>query len=107
MMSLRFAEDLGGQTPAFHFESLDYTAVERRLDASLGEFPQTPASRLRTHQHAGGEFLVVLQGSLIVRIGDDEHLLEADDAIYFDACVLHGYRRKGSRRCRAIVVTTA
>jgi len=104
---MRFAEHLGGQEPAFHFESLDYTAVERRLNAYLGEFPQTPSNRLRTHQHAGGEFVVVLQGSLIVRIGDDEHALEAEDSIYFDAGVLHGYRRKGPRRCRAIVVTTA
>lgn len=104
---LRFAETLGGREPAFHFESLDFTAVERRLNAFLADFPQTTTARLRRHAHAGGEFLYVLAGTLGVHVGDDEHVLEADDSMYFDASVPHGYRRVGTRPCRAIVVTNA
>ena len=66
-----------------------------------------PVERLRTHQHPGGEFIYVLRGTLGVHIGTDEHVLEAEDSIYFDCAVPHGYRRRGSRACTAVVVTTA
>jgi len=36
----------------------------------------------------------------------DELILDAEDSIYFDATLPHGYRRHGSRACSAIVVTT-
>jgi transcriptional regulator with XRE-family HTH domain len=102
---LRFAEKAGGRDPAFQFESLDYTAVERRLNAYLAEFPQTAPERVRVHRHDGGEFIYVLRGALAVRIGDDEYVLEADDSIYFDSGAPHGYRRVGARGCSAVVVT--
>jgi transcriptional regulator with XRE-family HTH domain len=104
---LRFPERPGVREPAFHFESLDFAAVERRFDAFLADFPAPPVERLRMHQHPGGEFLYVLRGTLGLHIDGAEHVLEADDAVYFDSSVPHGYRRHGSRGCQAIVVTSA
>lgn len=104
---LRFTERLGGTEPAFDFESLDFAAVERRLNAYYAEFPAVPVDRLRTHAHPGGEFLYVLQGTVTVRIDGDDHTLEAGDSMYFDCTVPHSYRRTGGRACRAIVVTTS
>lgn len=37
------------------------------------------------------EFLYVLKGSLAVKIGGEEFLLEAEGAIYFDAGTPHSY----------------
>jgi transcriptional regulator with XRE-family HTH domain len=102
---LRFPERQGVREPAYHFESLDFAAVERRFNAFLAEFPAVPLERMRTHQHPGGEFLYVLKGSLSLHIGDEEHVLESDDSMYFDSSVPHGYRRQGPRACTAIVVT--
>ena len=90
----------------FRFESLDYPATERRLNAYYAEFLPVPVDRLRPHQHPGVEFIYTLQGSLAVHLGDVEHVLAAGDAMYFDASVPHAYRRRSGRSCSAIVVTT-
>jgi transcriptional regulator with XRE-family HTH domain len=102
---LRFSDKQGSRDIAFHFESLDFTAVERKMTAYLADFPPVASDKLRLHQHAGGEFIYLLRGTLSVRIGDDDHVLEAEDSMYFDSSVLHGYRRSGTRPCGAIVVT--
>lgn len=102
---LRFPDRQGSRAPAFHFESLDFAAVERRFNAFLADFPAVPVERMRRHEHPGGEFLFVLRGTLSVHLGGDEHVLEAEDAMYFDSSVAHGYRRHGTRTCTAIVVT--
>jgi len=103
---LRFPEKPGARDSAYEFESLDFPAVERRLNAYYVEFQPAAPEKLRLHQHAGGEFIYVLAGTLNVQIGDEEHRLEAKDSMYFDPSALHGYRRAGAKACSAIVVTT-
>lgn len=102
---IRFPERTATRDPAFQFESLDFTAPERQFNAYLADFALLPPDKVRRHQHDGGEFLFVLKGTLAVSIGSDEYVLEAEDSMYFDASVPHGYRRKGTRSCAAIVVT--
>ena len=103
---LRFPDKQGTRTPAFEFESLDFAAVERRMNAYLAQFPATPVDKLRPHQHAGGEFIFVLRGTLSVHMDGDEHVLEAEDSMYFDSGAPHAYRSSGGRPCTAVVVTT-
>jgi transcriptional regulator with XRE-family HTH domain len=103
----RFPERPDGRDISFYFESLDFAAVDRKLDAYYAEFQPLPAGRARRHQHGGVEFLSVLHGQLEMRVGDDEHVLEAGDSIYFDSSQPHSYRRVSKKRCSAIVVTTA
>jgi transcriptional regulator with XRE-family HTH domain len=91
---------------AFHFESLDYPAVERRFNTYYAEFLPVAPDKVHQHQHAGAEFIYVLQGKLSVHVGDDEHALDEGDSVYFDSSIAHGYRRSGGRACSAIVVTT-
>lgn len=104
---LRFPEKPDTRDTAYEFESLDFPALERRLNAYYAEFHQVPLDKLRLHQHSGGEFIYVLAGTLTVHIGGDEHTLASRDSMYFDSGVPHGYRRAGRTSCRAIVVTTA
>jgi transcriptional regulator with XRE-family HTH domain len=103
---LRFPEKPGAKDVAYRFESLDYSAAERRLHAYYAEF-LTATPLAQRHQHAGGEFIYVLLGTLHVQIGDDEHVLGRGDSMYFDSSVPHRYRRGGRGACRAIVVVTA
>lgn len=104
---LRFPERPDGRDITYEFESLDYAAVERRLNAYYVEFLSVAPDKIRLHQHPGGEFIYVLRGTLLVRIGTDEHTLGGRDSVYFDAGTPHGYRRSGVRTCSAIVVTSA
>ena len=103
---LRFPEKPGAKDVAYTFESLDFPAVQRLLNSYFAEFFAIPPDKLRPHQHPGAEFIYVLSGTLSVHIGDDEHVLETRDSIYFDSSVPHAYRRSGGKSCCALVVTT-
>jgi transcriptional regulator with XRE-family HTH domain len=103
----RFPERADGKDISFYFESLDFAAVERKLSAYYAEFQVLPAGKARPHHHAGVEFLSVLHGKLELRIGTEEHVLDAGDSIYFDSSLAHTYRRVSQKRCTAIVVTAA
>jgi mannose-6-phosphate isomerase-like protein (cupin superfamily) len=103
---LRFPEKAGTRDIGYMFESLDYPAVERHLNAYRVEFFPVAEQKRRLHQHPGGEFIYVLAGTLAVRIGGDEHTLHARDSMYFDSGTPHGYRRTGAKTCTAILVTT-
>ena len=92
---------------AYRFASLDYPATERRFNCYYAEFLPVAAEKLRPHDHAGVEFIYVIQGTLSVHMNDEEHVLEAGDAIYFDATIPHAYGRSGGRLCSAVVVTAA
>jgi quercetin dioxygenase-like cupin family protein/DNA-binding XRE family transcriptional regulator len=104
---LRFAENMGSGNAAYHFESLDFPANQRKFNAFLAEFELGPSDRIKLHQHAGVEFLYVIRGRLDLTIGSDVHSLEAGDSIYFDSGVRHGYRGAASHSTTAVVVTAA
>jgi transcriptional regulator with XRE-family HTH domain len=102
----RFPDQPEGGAISYFFESLDFTANERKLNAYHAEFQPVAPEDAVPHVHAGVEFLHVLSGRLVIAIGRNDHELEEGDSIYFDASVPHSYRRKGRNVCRAIVVTT-
>ncbi len=102
---VRFPEKPGVQDVPYYFECLDYRAMERKLSAFLADFQELAVGKVKTHQHAGVEFLYVLKGSLAIKIGGEEFLLESEDAIYFDAAAPHSYRRRGAKPCTGVIVT--
>jgi transcriptional regulator with XRE-family HTH domain len=102
---VRFPERPGAQDVQYFFECLDYRATERKLSAFLADFQELPAEKIKPHQHAGVEFLYLMKGSLVVKIGSDEYALDAEDAMYFDSTVPHSYRRRGAKTCTGVIVT--
>jgi transcriptional regulator with XRE-family HTH domain len=101
----RFPERPDGRDISFYFESLDFAAVERKLNAYHAEFEPLPPGKARTHHHSGVEFLSVLRGKLELHIGTKDHNLDSGDSIYFDSSLPHSYRRVSQKPCSAIVVT--
>ena len=97
----------GVREVAYRFASLDYAATERRFNCYYAEFFPVAAEKLRPHEHAGAEFIYVIQGTLSVHMNGEEHALGTGDAIYFDATTPHAYRRIGGRLCSAVIVTAA
>ncbi|HVS89979.1 MAG TPA: helix-turn-helix domain-containing protein [Candidatus Acidoferrum sp.] len=59
----RFPERPDGRDISFYFESLDFAAVERKLNAYYAEFQPLQPGKARLHHHAGVEFLSVLRGN--------------------------------------------
>jgi transcriptional regulator with XRE-family HTH domain len=101
---IRFPERPGATAVSYWFESLDFTANDRKLNAFLAEF-QPVGDRQRPHQHPGVEFLYVIRGKIELVIGSDTHTLETGDAIYFDSSVRHSYGRLGGQTSTALIVT--
>jgi len=101
----RFPERPDGRDISFYFESLDFAAVERKLNAYYAEFQPLQPGKARLHHHNGVEFLSVLRGKLELHIGTEDHILESGDSIYFDSSLPHSYRRVSQKPCSAIVVT--
>jgi transcriptional regulator with XRE-family HTH domain len=101
----RFPERPDGRDISFYFESLDFAAVERKLNAYYAEFQPLQPGKARLHHHTGVEFLSVLRGKLELHIGTEDQILESGDSIYFDSSLPHSYRRVSQKPCSAIVVT--
>ena len=102
---LRFPERAKANEASYSFESLDFGATERKLNAYYAEFDHIDPHKVRLHQHDGVEFLYVLSGKLGLRVGSEDFLLEGRDSIYFDSSVVHGYWNASGQRTTAIVVT--
>lgn len=102
---LRFPDSPDADKVTYHFESLDFLVPNRELNSYLADFEPGEADQVQLHEHPGIEFLYVLSGKLELSTGEDKHELGEGDAIYFDSTALHGYRRIGSKRTSALVVT--
>jgi transcriptional regulator with XRE-family HTH domain len=102
---LRFPDSADGDKASYHFESLDFPVTNRALNCYWAEFEPAEPEQARLHEHEGIEFLYVLSGKMELRAGEDRHRLNEGDAVYFDSSVAHGYRRLGSTRTTALVVT--
>lgn len=98
-------ERTDGAPSAFTFESLDFPATERPLNAYLARFVSLPAADVRLHQHRGAEFIYVIEGTLLLHTVSGEYAASAGDAVYFDSDFEHGYRSSEGAPCTALVVT--
>jgi transcriptional regulator with XRE-family HTH domain len=102
---LRFPDSPDSVRPAFNFESLDFPVTNRACNSYLAEFEPLDPGQGRTHEHSGIEFLYLISGKLEIEAGEEKYVLEEGDAVYFDSTVPHAYRRIGTKRTTAIVVT--
>jgi transcriptional regulator with XRE-family HTH domain len=96
----------GASSPTYYFESLGYMVPDRHMDPYFAEFvPLTKEMDPKAHMHPGYEFLYLLDGDMEVRHGDQSCVLEAGDALYFDASTPHSYQCVGRKPASAIIVT--
>jgi len=100
----RFPERPGAVDVSYFFETLDYGAAPRKLNAYYAEFQKIGKEKLKAHTHAGAELLFVLSGALVVTIGGQGYELENGDSIYFDSSVPHTYCKAGDSGCTALIV---
>ena len=103
---IKLPADAKTRDAAYDFESLNFRATERKLNAFLAHFHDLPPAKIAAHYHAGVEFLYVIDGQLEIFIGTEIYELSKGDAIYFDSVQKHSYRSRGPRHCEAVVITT-
>lgn len=100
---VRLPEKMGQQSPAYLFESLDFSLNDRRMSGYYAIFPPT-ATPSAAHQHAGEEMIYVLKGQLAIEVAGMPSVLEEGDSIHFLSDALHSYRCYGRSTAIAIVV---
>ncbi len=100
---VRLPDRPGDESPAYFFESLNFPATDRKIEAYYAEFPaRGPTSEV--HQHAGAELVLVTKGQVTLSIEGEEVKLEEGDAVYFDSIAPHSYRAEGRTGAAALVV---
>ena len=91
------------RNPEYHFEDLAYRYADTVMQPLLVTlFPTDKPAGLITH--TGQEFNLVLEGTVVVTIGDKEFKLTAGDSIYFNPTIPHGQRCGGPEKARFITV---
>ena len=103
---LSFPEKPDETDVPYHFESLDFSAKERRFNSYLAKFESKPVEDVKLHTHDGDELLFVVTGKLGLYVEDQEWTLGPEDSAYLDARRPHGYRRIGDSSCVAVVVVS-
>ena len=103
---IKLPADAKSRDAAYDFESLNFRATERKLNAFLAHFHHLPPAKITPHYHAGVELLYVIEGKLELSIGTEIYQLSNGDAIYFDSIQKHAYRSGLPGNCTAVVVTT-
>ena len=96
----------GADEPAYFFESLGQIPTESPIAPYVAEFQPLNGSRpVREHQHAGAEFLYVLNGKLAITHQGKSEVIEDGDAVYFHADASHSYQCVGENPCSALILT--
>jgi transcriptional regulator with XRE-family HTH domain len=103
---VRLPEKMGGDSPAYLFESLDYPLNDRAMSAYYALFPPTPKFS-EAHRHDGEELVYVLKGQLAIDVANTTTVLDEGDAIHFASDAPHRYRCHSRATATALVVVSA
>lgn len=81
------------RTKAYKYQSLAAGFVNRKADPFLVTVESDSADKpIHLNMHPGQEFNLVIEGRMLLRIGDKELILNEGDSIYFDANRPHGMK---------------
>ncbi len=90
----------------YGYESLAAYKKDRHMEPFLVTLqPSTTEEERSTHD--GQEFIFVLSGRMEVRLGEEIHVLEPGDAIYYDSTVPHLVKCHGQETTRILAVLYA
>ena len=101
---LRAADQIVDTTPGGLVRRLAVFQPEKDVEVYVDEYPPGSSHASRPSQHPGQEYGVLLEGALEVELGDEVHVVEAGDAVHYEAKQAHLIRNAGSRPARAVWV---
>jgi len=90
----------------YGYESLAPHKTDRHMEPFLVTLHPAETEEERS-THDGQEFIYVLEGTMEVRLGEDIHVLEPGDAIYYDSTVPHLVKCHGRERTLILAVLYA
>jgi quercetin dioxygenase-like cupin family protein len=91
-VALLIKGELNPATEDRNFEMYQIEMDKRCVHESIG------------HSSNSSEYVMVLEGQMILDVNGCEYQLEADDALYFDASYPHVYKNKSGKRVKAVLI---
>jgi transcriptional regulator with XRE-family HTH domain len=95
-----------GKHYGYEYESLAPHKKDRHMEPFLVTL-QPAATEEERSAHDGQEFIFVLTGEMEVRLGDEIHVLEPGDSIYYDSTVPHLVKCHGAETTKILAVLYA
>ena len=87
----------------YHYESIAYKKHPKKMEPFI--ITLIPHATDHTiFDHHGEELMFVLEGKMKVFLGDERHILEEGDCIYFNSGIPHRGECVGKREARVLVV---
>jgi len=90
----------------YHYLALAHRRADKKMEPFLVEFEPRKKEQMKSFDHLGEEFIFVVEGVIELRVGDEKHILEAGDSIYFDSDIPHAARGLDPGKSRAMVIVT-
>ena len=87
----------------YEYESLAPHKKDRHMEPFLVTLEAAETEEERS-THDGQEFIFVLQGQMEVRLGEELHILDPGDAIYYDSTVPHLVKTYGQKTTKILAV---
>lgn len=95
---------LEGPPQPYRYQSLAYGKKHKHMEPFLMEFEPHQTEQVSQVQHAGEEFLYMLEGNVELCYGDDVYLLNAGDSAYWDSTEMHSLKAVGEKLARGIAI---
>ncbi|MCK4690168.1 MAG: helix-turn-helix transcriptional regulator [Desulfuromonadales bacterium] len=94
-----------GTGHGYTYETLSYRKKNKKMEPFLLTISER-ASEETLYNHEGEEFLLILDGSAELILGDERFILEAGDAAYFDSTIKHRLLSKNGAIVQVLAVVT-
>jgi transcriptional regulator with XRE-family HTH domain len=95
-----------GKHYGYEYESLAPHKKDRHMEPFLVTLQPSSTDEERS-THDGQEFIFVLRGKMEVRLGEEIHVLEPGDSIYYDSTVPHLVKCHGGEATKILAVLYA
>ena len=90
--------------PTYVYHALGKGKSDRNMEPFYIEIFPDPSVERKTSSHQGEEFILVLEGELLVIYGRESHVLKAGDTIYYNSIVPHFVGAAGDAPVRIMAV---
>ncbi|MDO4548424.1 MAG: cupin domain-containing protein [Clostridia bacterium] len=86
------------------YKNLAYNFTGRRIEPLLVTVDPDANRDMQTERHSGHEFDYVLEGTLHLRVGQHDMLLEPGDSAYYDSIYPHAMSAEGGVPCKLLAM---
>jgi transcriptional regulator with XRE-family HTH domain len=93
-----------GQSYGYSYEALGYTKKDRKMEPFVVTLTPPEVPQIDPNQHAGEEFIYILEGEVEVKLGDSTDVLRPGDSIYYDSNIPHVVACHGDKPAKIVAV---